>query len=201
MAYYRDLSLAVYGEKCFACRADDRELEAHHITSQVTPVGKNHSENNADNVVPLCLSCHRTLHRSDTLENDRLRLLRSERDAARRRRREKIATDGGTKTVTFKLNPELVDELDDEADEKGVTRSAYLRNIIESRHRADELEARVDELRNQLRNANQRIDASNELVREVERERTLAERKAGAGALTRLKWWATGMPKDDDAAT
>lgn len=201
MAYYRDLALAAYGEKCFACRADDRELEAHHIKSPGTPVGKNHSENNADNVVPICLSCHRKLHHSDTVENDRLRLLRRERDAARRRRREKIATDGGTKTVTFKLDPDLVDELDDEADEKGVTRSAYLRNIIESRHRADELQARVDELRNQLRNANQRIDASNELVRAVERERTLAERKAGAGALTRLKWWVTGMPEDDDAAT
>jgi len=117
------------------------------------------------------------------------------------RRREKIAADGGTKTVTFKLDPDLVDELDDEADEKGVTRSAYLRNIIESRHRADELQARVDELRNQLTAANERIDASNDLVRAVESSRSLEQRRAQAGALTRLKWWATGMPDDEDPAT
>jgi len=65
------------------------------------------------------------------------------------------------------------------------------------RDQVDDLEARIEDLRNQLAAANERIDASNELARAVEQERALETRRAQAGALTRLKWWALGMPEDD----
>lgn len=41
-------------------------------------------------------------------------------------------------------------------------------------------------------------DDVDELVHAVEADRSLAERKARAGALTRLKWWAVGMSANGD---
>lgn len=75
----------------------------------------------------------------------------------------------------------------------------------DAQERAAELEARVEELRNELAAANQRIDAANELVEYVEEERTLSERreererrKDQAGILTRAKWALVGMNLDDE---
>jgi TolA-binding protein len=60
-------------------------------------------------------------------------------------------------------------------------------------------EARIQELENELRSANRRIDDANdvvetsrELVRVRERETSLQQRRAGAGVLTRFKWWLIG---------
>jgi uncharacterized protein involved in exopolysaccharide biosynthesis len=116
-----------------------------------------------------------------------------------------------SKRTTVKLEERHLEQLEDvkdEMDEDEPSNSAAIRRVFDDaaevdslRNQIESLEHRRDELRNQLAAANERIDASNDLVREVERERTLAERKAAAGALRRLKWWATGMPEDDDAAT
>ena len=85
------------------------------------------------------------------------------------------------------------------------SRAAAVRHCIEEHPRIENLEselhdrdARVDELRDELMAANTRIDASNELARAVERERTLEERRASAGVLTRARWWLGGMPDSDD---
>ena len=58
----------------------------------------------------------------------------------------------------------------------------------------EQAEARVDELRSKLVATSQKVEASNELVRVVEEEQSLEKRRAEAGALTRAKWWLTGMP-------
>ena len=62
-----------------------------------------------------------------------------------------------------------------------------------------EYEARIQELENELRAANRRIDDANdvietsrEMVRVRERETSLQERRAGASALRRFKWWLVG---------
>jgi len=62
-----------------------------------------------------------------------------------------------------------------------------------------EYEARIQELENELRAANRRIDDANdvvetsrEMVRVRKREASLQERRAGAGAFTRFKWWLMG---------
>jgi|APHM01.1.fsa_nt_gi hypothetical protein len=62
--------------------------------------------------------------------------------------------------------------------------------------RADNLQARAEELQRELRAANKRIDTANEIVEYVETERSLERRRSKAGALTRLKWWMTGMPEE-----
>ncbi len=59
------------------------------------------------------------------------------------------------------------------------------------------IEAERDDLQRQLAAANQRIDASNELVQYVEEERTAEQRRREVEVLTRAKWWVTGMPSSD----
>jgi chromosome segregation ATPase len=81
------------------------------------------------------------------------------------------------------------DELDD--DEPGT--SKVVRHLLDEAAEVDELRNRVDELRGQLAAANSRIDAANDVVEYARGQQSLVERRASAGVLTRLKWWATGM--------
>ena len=60
----------------------------------------------------------------------------------------------------------------------------------------EQAEARTEELRSKLVATSQKVEASNELVRVVEEEQSLEKRRAEAGALTRAKWWLTGMPSE-----
>lgn len=70
------------------------------------------------------------------------------------------------------------------------------REHADARQRVEECEQRVEELRDQLAAANNRIDATNEIVRYVESEKTLEEKRRSAGLATRTKWWLFGM--DDE---
>jgi Ribbon-helix-helix protein, copG family. len=63
------------------------------------------------------------------------------------------------KNVTVRLREELIDRLDDESDEIGVSRSEYVRDILDERHRADELGADVDRLQDRLENREARISS------------------------------------------
>jgi uncharacterized protein involved in exopolysaccharide biosynthesis len=116
-----------------------------------------------------------------------------------------------SKRTTVTLEDRHLEQLEAvkaEMDEDEPSNSAAIRRVFddaaecdEHRNRIESLVNRRDELRKQLAAANERIDASNELVRAVEASRSLEARRAQAGALTRLKWWATGMPDDEDPAT
>lgn len=116
------------------------------------------------------------------------------------------------KNVTVRMPDEKVEELDAEADERDMSRAKYIRSIIESRHGSDvsedELE-RLRESRDELKREVERVqrekrqildqrEEHTELVKAVQSERTIAERKAQAGIATRSKWWLTGMPDDED---
>ena len=68
----------------------------------------------------------------------------------------------------------------------------------DAQQRATELEARAEELRNELQAANRRIDSANEIVEYVEEEKSLEDRRRKAGLGTRAKWWLFGM--DDGEA-
>lgn len=84
--------------------------------------------------------------------------------------------------------------------------AAVMREIVDrarehdrAQERAESLQARVDDLERQLRAANQRIDATNDLVEYVETERSVERRRREASAVQRAKWWLFGMDLDDDA--
>lgn len=129
--------------------------------------------------------------------------------------------------ITLRLSEDMLESLEGEADEHGVSRSEYIRDTLDSRHEADGLrdeyetriddlreehaaevdelrteldraEARIDDLQNQLAAANQRIDAANDLVEYVRDERTAEQRRREAGALKRFRWWLGGMPQGDE---
>jgi uncharacterized protein YlxW (UPF0749 family) len=68
----------------------------------------------------------------------------------------------------------------------------------DAQERAESLEARVEELRNELAAANRRIDSANELVEWAEESRSLEQRRAQAGIVTRAKWWIAGMPDEEE---
>lgn len=65
---YRETCLASRAEECFACHVDE-DIVVHHIDGD-------RSNNELDNLIPLCRPCHSTLHSAKNLELDFLRSLR-----------------------------------------------------------------------------------------------------------------------------
>ena len=110
--------------------------------------------------------------------------------------------------VTLRMEDDLVESLDAEADDRDLSRSEYIRNILASRHdesalqrKNDQLQAQVDDLRSQLQATNQRIETTNELVEYVEEQRLAenrAEQRRHANVLRRSWWWLTGVPEEDE---
>ena len=118
--------------------------------------------------------------------------------------------------ITLRLGEDLLDELDAEADEHGVSRSEHIRDTLASRHEhepnTDELqrvraeyedriaglEAELERAKRERRQLLEQREEHSDLVAVVEREQSLAERRARAGWWTKLKWSALGMPDDGD---
>lgn len=120
--------------------------------------------------------------------------------------------------ITVSLREEHIEQIEAEkeaADDDDLGTSAAVRRVFDVAAEADELRKqrdearnRRDELRDQLAAANQRIDASNEIVRYVEQERDLQtrrewreEKRAHAGLASRLKWTLVGMPDPPEDAS
>ena len=104
-------------------------------------------------------------------------------------------------SYTLRVNDELEAEIEDFMADSDVSQSENLRKLIRRGLEYDSLQARNDELRNQLQAANKKNTQIDELVEHHEEERSLQriqnerERlKSEAGVFTRAKWWVTGMP-------
>jgi uncharacterized coiled-coil protein SlyX len=100
-------------------------------------------------------------------------------------------------------------ELGAEAVERGVSRSEYIRGILDDRHRIVELEkrverkqARIDELEAQLTERSRVEEKIEELPDKIRDGRTYQERRQRmldqASVTERLKWKVTGVPVDRD---
>ncbi|MFC6764025.1 ribbon-helix-helix protein, CopG family [Natrinema soli] len=117
--------------------------------------------------------------------------------------------------ITLRLSTDTLDDVDNEAEEQGLSRAEYLREIVENRHeheeirseyeaklsgyeeKLSELETEVKRLRNEKRLILEQREENTELVEYVETEKSLTERKAQAGIVTRAKWLITGMPTEE----
>lgn len=76
-------------------------------------------------------------------------------------------------SITIRVRQELIDRLDAEADEIGVSRSEHVRQILEDRHEADELRDEIETLRERLDAREERID---ELERQLARRSEIEEK-------------------------
>lgn len=113
------------------------------------------------------------------------------------------------KRITPKIRPEHVEFIEqiqaeaegDISDAEAVRRifdrsMQYEAEVERLESELEQTEARVEELRSKLIATTEKVEASNELVRVVEDEQSLQARRAEASALTRAKWWLTGMPSE-----
>ena len=83
-------------------------------------------------------------------------------------------------SISIRINDDLLESLNEEAEEQGVSRSEYIRATLEARHEADvlrskldelqaeyeELEARHEDLQQLLGAANERLETYSELQEE-----------------------------------
>lgn len=117
--------------------------------------------------------------------------------------------------TTIRLPDEVLTEVDDEAKDRGLSRSDYIRELIENRHdyarlqddyedQLRDYEETIERLQNEKRLILEQREEHTDLVEYVEEERSMQrrredreQRRAEAGVLTRAKWWLTGMPEDD----
>ena len=108
--------------------------------------------------------------------------------------------------MTVTVDDDLLDELDKRAEKKhDDNRSAAVQELLERGleyddvvDERDDLEARLEDLRRQLATVRSREDDVDDLVEYVEHERTVQERRARAGLMTRLRWFVSGMDDVDD---
>ena len=115
--------------------------------------------------------------------------------------------------ISLRLDDDLLADLELEANERGLTRSEYIRSLLTDRpatgrvdaadlqavarklreceRERDALDARREELRRQLTAVNSRQEEHQELVEYGERERSLMERREAreqASVFHRFKW-------------
>jgi len=65
-------------------------------------------------------------------------------------------------TITIRIDGDLIDSLDAEAEDRDVTRSKYVRQILKDRRESDELREEIDSLREQLDRRQERIETLEE---------------------------------------
>jgi len=113
------------------------------------------------------------------------------------------------KQVAVRLELRKKAELEREAAERGVSRSEYIREILDDRHRADELadelerkQDRIETLEDQLRERSRLRDEIQQLPDKIRDERSYSEkrqRKLDEATITqRIRWKLTGVPVEQD---
>lgn len=93
--------------------------------------------------------------------------------------------------ISARVSEDLNSEIEAFSNENNTAKSEAIRTLLRRGIEYEDMQTETTRLRQQLAAANQRIDASNELVEYVEDE--LSYREAGLG--TRMKWWLFGKDK------
>jgi metal-responsive CopG/Arc/MetJ family transcriptional regulator len=91
-------------------------------------------------------------------------------------------------SITIRIQEGLLESLDEEADEYSVSRSEYIRELIEKGREYDDLERDRDRLERQLGQLIEERETSTEIVEYVEEERSYRS----APIWQRAKWWVLG---------
>jgi predicted DNA binding CopG/RHH family protein len=78
----------------------------------------------------------------------------------------------GRTQTTIRIDESLIEDLDSEAEERGVSRSEYIRQILRDRGEREELREEIDTLRDRLESRKERID---ELEQQLTRRSQIEE--------------------------
>lgn len=101
--------------------------------------------------------------------------------------------------ITLRLEQNTIKSLEDEADEHDITRSEYLRRIIERRseyEEIDRLRGELERVKNERNTLIQEREDTTAIVEYVDQERELEERRRRRQASPiwkRAKWWVFGV--------
>jgi chromosome segregation ATPase len=103
------------------------------------------------------------------------------------------------KKVSVSVRERHVDLLEERPEE---SRSEALRAVLDEyedlRTECEELRTRCERLENEKQTLLEQREEHGELVRYVQEERSAEQRRREAGLVTRAKWWAFGMPEEDE---
>jgi predicted DNA binding CopG/RHH family protein len=95
-------------------------------------------------------------------------------------------------TITVRVSDDLLDDVDEAADEAGVSRSEYVRERLREKDEIETLEAKVERLSERLESREERIDTlEQQLARRSQIEEkvdTLAKRQESPDAPFFVKW-------------
>lgn len=108
-------------------------------------------------------------------------------------------------SITIRLEGELIDRLESESDEDGVSRSEYIRQILREQGERRELEEEIRTLRERLETREERIDElENQLARRSEIEEKVEEvalevreDREDRNAPFFVKWWQWWNNRED----
>jgi len=107
-------------------------------------------------------------------------------------------------SVSTRLDDETHDAIEALAEDRGTSKSAVVRDLVDKGLEYDDLADERDRLLDELQATNRRVDEHGELVayvedrREAERRR---EARRSAPVWRRAKWWVFGGPETDGEAT
>jgi Ribbon-helix-helix protein, copG family. len=118
-----------------------------------------------------------------------------------------MVSQGKRKQVSVRIAIRQKAELEREAEERGVSRSEYMREILDERSRVDELEERVERKQNRIDELEEQLTARSQIEEKIENlpdkirgDRSYQDRrqkKLDEGSVTqRLVWKVTGVPVD-----
>jgi len=96
-------------------------------------------------------------------------------------------------SITIRLEGELIEGLEEEAEEESVSRSEYIRQILRERGKSEELQEEVAALRERLEGREERVsELEEQLARRSnieEKVDTLAKRQETGNAPFFVKWY------------
>jgi len=90
--------------------------------------------------------------------------------------------------MTFRVPEDVVEHIEGEAEERDVSKSEVVRELLERGIEYDNLQTEVDRLRNRLQATNERNEVDDKLVRYVENDIEYHE----ADLLTKARWFIFG---------
>lgn len=89
---------------------------------------------------------------------------------------------------TFRIQSEVVEYVEGEAEDRDVSESEVIRELLDMGMQYDDLQNKNDELRNQLQARNRESEVNDKVVRYVENDIDFHE----AGIVTKLRWYVFG---------